>query len=149
MAPTPHTTSSRFLALIVAVVLLCLLIVAAWLEPAAKGHGTHEQLRLRAVGLQTCTWVALTGRPCPTCGMTTAFAHAANGDLFAATRAQPMGAVLALVSATGFWAAFHVLWAGSAAGTAFLALLGRRTLWISLALLGGSWVYKIATWPGP
>src|SRR5690606_33691507 len=48
--------------------------LAPWLTPAAAGHGTHGQL-----GLPPCGWVLAMGRPCPSCGMTTAFAHAADG----------------------------------------------------------------------
>jgi hypothetical protein len=145
----PPDTPSRLLASLTAAALLSILILAAWLTPSPRGYGTHEQLRLRAAGLQTCTWVALTGKPCPTCGMTTAFAHAADGNLLAALRAQPLGAVLALTTATGFWVALHVAVTASAAADASFALLGRKAVWISLALLLGSWVYKIATWPGP
>jgi hypothetical protein len=129
--------------------LLAVLSVAAWLTPSPTGFGTHEQLALRpGAGLQTCTWVALTGKPCPTCGMTTSFAHAANFDLLAALKVQPMGTVLALAAATGFWFALHVAVAGSSAGVILSGMFGKRALWVSMALLGGSWVYRIATWPG-
>lgn len=139
----------RLFASLIAAALLALLSVAAWLTPSPSGYGTHEQLALRpGTGLQTCTWVALTGKPCPTCGMTTAFAHSANTDFLAAFTAQPMGALLALATATGFWIALHVAATGSNTALILSELSGRKTLWISLALLAGSWVYKIATWPG-
>ena len=70
------------------------LVLAAWLEPAAAGLGTHEQL-----GLPACGWVAAAGIPCPSCGMTTAFAHAARGDLLGSFLVQPAGAILALAAA--------------------------------------------------
>ncbi|MBL8745236.1 MAG: DUF2752 domain-containing protein [Phycisphaerae bacterium] len=146
----PPTLLDRTIASFVAGALLALLSVAAWLTPSPRGYGTHEQLALRSGGgLQTCTWVALTGKPCPTCGMTTAFAHAANGDFIAAAKAQPMGTILAIASATGFWFALHVAVAGSNAGMILSGWLGKRALWASLALLAASWVYKIATWQTP
>ena len=49
--------------------LLGLLAVARWLEPAASGMGTHQQL-----GLPACTTVTLFNVRCPSCGMTTSWA---------------------------------------------------------------------------
>lgn len=141
---------SRIAGGLTAAACLAVLCVAAWLTPAAEGHGTHTQLVLRSgVGLQRCTWVALTGRPCPTCGMTTAFAHAAEGDFFASFAAQPMGAVLALATSLAFWAGLHTGVYGSSAGAMLCAGMGRRTLWGSLGLLALAWAYKIAVWPSP
>src|SRR6266545_4055966 len=42
-----------------------------------------------------CPWKALTGIPCPTCGMTHAFVHLAHAELAAALSASPAGALLA------------------------------------------------------
>lgn len=55
--------------------------------------GTHRQL-----GLYRCTWPTMLGIPCPTCGMTTAFAYFVRGRLIAAFRAQPFGLVLAIAT---------------------------------------------------
>ena len=57
------------------------LLLAAWMEPSSRGLGTHLQL-----GLAPCGWVAYGGIPCPSCGMTTAFAHATDGNLLGALR---------------------------------------------------------------
>lgn len=73
-----------------AVALVAVLVVARRLEPDPRGFGTHEQL-----GLSPCAFRAATGRPCPTCGMTTAFARFARGELAASWRANPAGALLA------------------------------------------------------
>src|SRR5689334_8979719 len=53
-----------------------ILITAARLHPDAHQYGTHEQL-----GLPPCGFLVMTGLPCPTCGMTTAFAYATHGRL--------------------------------------------------------------------
>jgi hypothetical protein len=42
-----------------------------------------------------CTFRALTGLPCASCGMTHAFVALAHGDLAAAWAASPLGALLA------------------------------------------------------
>lgn len=70
-----------------------LLGTAAWLAPAKEHMGTHQQLRLLP-----CGFVTMTGYPCPTCGMTTAFAHAVRGHLIESARSQPAGLLLALVA---------------------------------------------------
>lgn len=80
--------------LVVAALSLCaitLLSVAAWLQPASAGMGTHTQL-----GIPACSWPATIGLPCPSCGMTTAFALAADGRFFDSFRAQPIGFCLHL-----------------------------------------------------
>lgn len=67
------------------------LAIASRLEPDPRGHGTHEQL-----GLAPCAFRTLTGRPCPTCGMTTAFAWTMRGRWSEAWRANPAGCGLAI-----------------------------------------------------
>lgn len=133
----------------VAIVLLSVLSLAAWLTPSTSGFGTHEQIRFRSgAGLQPCTWATISGKPCPTCGMTTAFAHAAEGDLLASFHAQPFGAILAVVTSMAFWITLHSALTGSAAVETAVAAMGRRALWTTLALLALGWGYKIVVWPG-
>ncbi|WP_435017089.1 DUF2752 domain-containing protein [Tundrisphaera sp. TA3] len=72
-----------------AVALVALLGVARWLQPDPKGFGTHTQL-----GLWPCAFRATTGRPCPTCGMTTAFAWFTRGEWGQSWRANPAGFLL-------------------------------------------------------
>ncbi len=117
-----------------------LLLVAAWLTPASDGHGTHTQM-----GLPPCGWVVSMGIPCPSCGMTTSFAHAADGDLLGALKAQPAGAVLALLSAMVFVLSVWVLCTGSAIGTFWVERIGKRFLLFGGLLFLGAWIYKIIT----
>ncbi|MBI1850834.1 MAG: DUF2752 domain-containing protein [Planctomycetes bacterium] len=74
-----------------------MLSVARSLEPDPRGFGTHEQL-----GLPPCGFASQTGMPCPTCGMTTSFAHFARGHVVDALRSNAFGAVafLAVVAVT-------------------------------------------------
>lgn len=121
---------------------LALLVVAGALSPAAAGHGTHEQL-----GLPACPWAESLGFPCATCGWTTAFSLAADGRLVDAARAQPFGAILALLTAGTVWGGLLIAATGSrlasAAGT---MLLTPRALAIWTVALGLSWAYKAAVW---
>jgi len=127
----------------VAVDCLGVLVLAAFLTPSSDGHGTHTQL-----GLFPCTWVVLFNQPCPTCGMTTAFTHAADGHFVDAVTTQPMGALLALSSAGLFWLSLHVAATGSTLWRAGTRLLGRPVIWGFVAALVLSWAYKIVTWSG-
>lgn len=140
---TRATVGERILAGLTAIACLAVLGLAAWLKPATSGFGTHEQLAMRP-----CTWVLLFDRPCPTCGMTTAFAHAARFDLVSSARAQPAGAILALGAAVGVWVAGHTALTGSGAVRLCLRRAGTRTLFVTLGVLGAAWGYKLATWPG-
>lgn len=120
---------------------LALLVTGAWLCPDADGHGTHEQL-----GLPACGWVSLFDRPCPTCGMTTSFAHAARGELWDSARTQPFGFALAMLAATGVWCGAHVAATGSRVLEHAARLVNPRTLALAAGALVGAWAYKLATW---
>lgn len=99
---------------------------------------THRQLNL-----PPCGWVTGFGIPCPTCGMTTAFAAAADGDLIASFKAQPLGCALAIVAAASTAVSAYVAVTGSAIGGHFLRLVTPRFGWTMLVLLVVAWLYKI------
>ena len=125
-----------------AVAVLCLLLwaVARQVEPDARGIGSHEQL-----GLAACGFYERTGYPCPTCGMTTAFAHVARGRVIEAFITQPAGAVGAVGCLAG------------AVGGMYVALGGRRLFrwWqvvkvqtvvmaaVAVLVLGWVWTYVV------
>src|SRR6056297_2371356 len=100
----------RLIATLSAGVCLALLLTASSLSADPHGHGTHEQLALPA-----CSWPALFNAPCPTCGMTTAFSHAAGLEIPRAFVTQPMGALLAVGTSVVFWFALHSAFTGSRA----------------------------------
>ena len=114
------------------------LAAAGCLSPSRDGFGTHQQL-----GLPTCSFLARTGWPCPTCGVTTSVAEAARGRLFRAWHAHPFGVLVAAgLAALG------------AAGLCELATgrpslpAGRRALLLAglfaVLGLGGGWAWKLA-----
>ena len=128
----------------VAVCILSVLIIAACLRPSEAGIGTHKQM-----GLAECSWIITMGKPCPTCGMTTAFANAANMRPAAALVSQPFAALGALSATAVFWGALHVAVFGSRLGSVFGRLILRpRVLWPLGAAWAVSWVYKVVTIPG-
>jgi hypothetical protein len=86
----PLGLGTRLALVAAAVGLIGVFAVARWLEPDPRGYGTHVQL-----GLLPCAFEKLTGRPCPTCGMTTAFAWFVRGQFANAWHANPAGSLLA------------------------------------------------------
>ena len=91
--------------------LLVPLGVAGRLEPDPRDHGTHQQL-----GLPPCSYFAVFGRRCPTCGMTTAWAYLVRGRVPAAFRASVGGALAAVLALAAVpWllaSAFRGRWLG-------------------------------------
>ena len=116
--------------------------VACLLIPDPSGRGTHRQL-----GLPPCTIVVLFGKPCPTCGMTTSWAHAVRGQLFRALRANVGGALLAvfdLAAIPWLWiSAWRGRWVGWTPG-------GTAGAWISGGLLAVTlvdWIVRLCSAP--
>ena len=140
MTGSTTVTGRRLIGVVVMIVTGTILGIAAWLTPATEGHGTHEQL-----GLQPCSWVARFDMPCPTCGMTTAFTHAANGNFVQSFTTQPMGFILVVLTAAGFLLSSYVAMTGSTIGAYFAPIWNARTVWILVALFLAAWVYKIVT----
>jgi len=122
----------------IAILLVCvsLLAIARWLEPDPRGHGTHEQLRL-----PPCAMYKAIGVPCITCGMTTAFAHAAHGEFGDAFVTQPFGALL-------FFLCVGLVVDSVVSLAAGRSVFQQRLPWkwivaASVVLLFAAWGYKI------
>lgn len=141
--PIRESLQTRLFAGLVFLASIALLLVAAWLTPAPDGHGTHTQL-----GLPRCAWEANFGKPCMTCGMTTAFAWAAHGHFVRSVLAQPFGALLAVTTAIVSWASLFIAVTGSTLGRALRQLSTPRFYWVLGILFLGAWVYKLITWNG-
>ncbi|MBX3356094.1 MAG: DUF2752 domain-containing protein [Phycisphaeraceae bacterium] len=143
--PAPPMVSAQWLSLgerlasaVVAVVALAVLLIAARLEPSPFGIGTHQQL-----GLPACSWPLAFGLPCPSCGMTTAFAHAADGHFIAAIKAQPFGALLALATAMAVVVGAFAAITGTRVLTLFSPLLSKAGAIAAVVALLAAWGYKI------
>lgn len=90
----PVARSGRWLLVGWSLFLLGGFAVAYALDPDPRGFGTHTRL-----GLPPCTFRALCGIPCPSCGMTTSFSHFVHGNVLQAIRANVGGVLLAVVCA--------------------------------------------------
>lgn len=115
---------------------LGLLIVAIRLTPSPSGLGTHQQL-----GLAPCWIHQNTGVPCPSCGMTTAWAHAVRGDWTAAAGVN-LGGTLAAAAAlvVGPWLVVSALLARwfAVQPTSWL-LVASGSLWLTVTALDWAW----------
>ncbi len=134
-----HVVVERVIAAVVALACLTLLGIAAWLQPSPTGVGTHTQL----FPLQSCAWIEYANMPCPTCGMTTAFAHAADGHFIKSFLTQPMGCVLAIATAMAFWVSLYITFTGSPIWRVFQRMWRPSVVWIMAILILAAWGYKI------
>lgn len=137
-AAARNPASARLIAAGVAAGCATVLVAAASLTPDPRGQGTHEQL-----GLPPCTMVMFTGYPCPTCGMTTAFAYAVRGRFIAAFSAQPAGLAIALGVMAAFGLSGGTLVTGRVwAVNWYRVTPGRIALVVVLVVLA-AWGYKL------
>ncbi|MEQ1571010.1 MAG: DUF2752 domain-containing protein [Myxococcota bacterium] len=120
--------------------------LSALLVPSPDGHGTHLQL-----GLGTCTFLAMTGQPCPMCGATTSFALMAHLRPIEALINQPFAAFLFCLSAGVLGVAVAETVDPRRRWDRILTWLGPRESAFAAVFLGFmlvSWVYKIARMAG-
>ena len=131
------TKLERFFQGVLAVVLAGAVALGFYLVPDPSGTGTHCRL-----GLLPCGMLVTTGKPCPTCGVTTSFVLAAHGRFGEALINQPFGLILFLLAVAGLLLSVTTV----AAGRSWYPLV---TKWsvpafiMALVILGlVSWVYK-------
>jgi len=120
-------------------IILAVLMVPFWLEPAIQGLGTHQQL-----GLPACPWWTYLHIKCPTCGLTTSFTWLTSGQLSESFASHLLGPLL-----YGFLSLLGLL---LLAGTFFPRWLGRLFLLkevrfvidVGLVLFVIQWVYTLS-----
>jgi Protein of unknown function (DUF2752) len=86
----------RSLLVLVALFLIAVFGIAMWLNPYGEDGTARRMETHRQLGLPECTFKEMTGKPCPSCGMTTSFALFIRGDLLNSLRANFVGTMLAL-----------------------------------------------------
>jgi hypothetical protein len=126
------------------IVLGCLTVLglSAWLEPSTAGHGTHEQL-----GLPACGMVTAYNMPCPSCGFTTTFAHAAHFRFIEAIKNQPFGFLLFMGAVAAIPIGIRVVFYRYSVLVKTFRWPWKTIIALTIAgwLLG--WAYKWSMWP--
>jgi hypothetical protein len=141
MVPLESRVGSRLYAAGLLIAVIAVFAVAARLHPNGTYQGTHQQL-----GLPPCGFVVVTGLPCPSCGMTTAFAYTIRGQVLHALHAQIAGFLLAACTlAAGVFAAIAVV-TGRRPALNWYRISPTRTVWIGCGLFVAAWSVKIVTW---
>ena len=121
----------------VVVALAAALAVGFALTPSRTGAGTHTVL-----GLPECGMLKATGKPCPTCGVTTAFVLASHGHLVEAFVAQPFGFLLFILAAGGMVFSVATLVAGRSWAPLAVWVNPVVVLLALLLVMLISWAYK-------
>ena len=107
--------------------------IALYLNPYNADGSPRTMATHTTLGLPPCNFVVLTGKPCPSCGMTTSFSLLVRGDVRASLNANWTGTILAI--GLGRWPSwsFIVAVVASVLGTPALYLSGYVTLLATLA----------------
>ncbi len=117
---------------------ITVMTVAARLNPTGLREGTHQQL-----GLPPCGFVTMTGLPCPTCGMTTAFSHTIRGQVVQAVESQPAGFVLAVGTILAGVLAAVAMATGRRPALNWYRINPVHLVWIGSVLFVAAWGVKI------
>jgi hypothetical protein len=142
ICPSPQRLDplARAGALAIAGGCLVVLLIATRLTPSPTGLGTHAQ----EMGLPACNFLATTGLPCPSCGMTTSFAWFVRGNLAASLYVQPAGTLLATAAGVAVWACLFIAVTGK---PVYRLLVARVSpiyyVLVPLALGIVGWAWKI------
>ncbi|MCC5830672.1 MAG: DUF2752 domain-containing protein [Phycisphaeraceae bacterium] len=141
VSPGASNLRARLGGLLLAALALVPLLWVQRLVPAGSGPtalGTHTQ-----ADLPPCGFEASTGLPCATCGVTTAFTHAAQGNIGSSLATQPLGFTLALMLAMlvvfGGWAA----WRGLSPAKLFATMASGRFIALLVAVMLVGWLYRL------
>jgi hypothetical protein len=118
---------------------LAVLGLSRAVTPDPSGMGTHTQL-----GLAPCGFLYLTRLPCPTCGLTTSFAHMARLSLTDAIAAHWLGpALFALTALAVPLSMWGCVTASSPADAINRLRVGRLAAIIAAAAVV-AWMFRIA-----
>jgi len=129
----------RLLNIFTAAALAAALLLSYRLKPDPRGLGTHEQLLLHP-----CNFYSQTGLPCPSCGMTTAFAHMARAEFRDAFLAQPLGALGFLMCILFLPVFLFAAFNGSNPWLKVKQLPLKPLSWLSGILFLLAWVFKLS-----
>jgi hypothetical protein len=129
----------RVALVVIAAGLATVFYVATRVNPYAPDGTPLKMASHQSLGMPPCRFNEVAGLPCPSCGMTTSFAHLVRGDVWNSLRANWVGTGLAV------FCAFLIPW--SLASAARGRFLGVRRIEAALALLVGVFtVVMLARW---
>lgn len=143
LEPPSFTPRDRFRYLALIALSSLTLLLARWLRPAPRGVGTHEQL-----GLPPCLFLHFTGFPCPSCGLTTSFAHAARLHFYQSFITQPFGLIAFCLTLLSIPLALYLIHRRIAWSGLMHARSVNVLLYILLALYVLGWIYKLLVTQG-
>jgi Protein of unknown function (DUF2752) len=129
----------RVALVVIAAALATVFFVATRVNPYAPDGTPLKMASHQSLGMPPCRFQEMAGLPCPSCGMTTSFAHLVRGNVWYSLRANWVGTGLAV------FCALLVPWClVSAARGRFL---GVRRIEAALALAVGVFtVVMLARW---
>ncbi len=130
-----HPVKSRLWAVLLVMALAALLVTAVYVVPDAGARGLP--------GMRQCDVLVLTGYPCPTCGMTTAFAYTVRGQWLRALDAQPMGWLLAVGTLVGLGMTLVALASGRTWSINWYRVRPERVVIVAVGLFLAAWGYRI------
>lgn len=115
--------------------------IALYLNPYNADGSPRTMATHTTLGLPPCNFVVLTGKPCPSCGMTTSFSLLVRGDVRASLNANWAGTTLAVG-----WAGLLVwCFASGIAAKLFFIPHGRGETALTI-LVGGFLVLMLGRW---
>lgn len=129
---------SRCKALLVLIGCVVLISIAVWVSPDRTGLGSHQQL-----GLPRCNMVMITGYPCPTCGMTTAFSYSVRGRLISAIQAHPAGFLLAILTMMTAIVSVRVICTGKVWVVNWYRISPAIVIVAAIAVILLGWIFKL------
>ena len=140
---SPAGRLARCLLVCWSVFLLAGFSLAVSKTPDPDGRGTHKKF-----GLPECGFLTMFNKPCPSCGMTTSFAHFVRGQWIDAGRANIGGLLLALVCTVQvpwcLWSAWRgELWRVRQPDVWLMWIIGVLTV-----VTGGNWIVTLVTYNG-
>ena len=115
--------------------------IALYLDPYNADGSPRTMATHTKLGLPPCNFVLMTGKPCPSCGMTTSFSLLVHGDVGNSLKANWVGTTLAVV-----WAGLLVwCFASAMAGKLYFIPPNRGELVLTFSV-GGFLVIMIGRW---
>jgi hypothetical protein len=99
-----------------AVGLIGVYAIAAWMHPFDQQGQPLKQEAHRQLGLPPCGFYVNTGKPCPACGLTTSFALLMHGEVWASMKANFVGTLMAMLGWVLLPWSIWVSWRGRLVG---------------------------------